>query len=268
MDHFAATGVSGLDLYVRQNGCWRWLGVGRPRAFPTNCTLSVKGIPDGMHVYLLYLPLYNGVESVDIGIPRGATLTKGPPRPAERAKPICFYGTSITQGGCASRPGMAYPAILSRRLDCPVINLGFSGNGWMEPEVSALLAELDVAAYVLDALPNMSAEMIAERVQPFVETLWTARPDTPIVLVESILYQNGTFLARPRQICLEKNRALRAAYERLVAGQVTNLHYVSGDELYGEDGEATVDGTHATDLGFVRFAHVLEPVLRRVLGLH
>src|SRR5205823_11246646 len=98
-------------------------------------------------------------------------------RPASRRKPVVFYGTSITQGGCASRPGMVHTAILGRRLDRPVINLGFSGNGKMEPELAALLAELDPAVYVLDCLPNLNAQEIRERVGPFVRTLRQARPE-------------------------------------------------------------------------------------------
>ena len=91
--------------------------------------------------FMLYLPLYNGVKSVEIGVPRDASFAAAAPRPAERSKPIVFYGTSITQGGCASRPGMVHTAIVGRRFDRPVINLGFSGNGRMEPELAELIAD-------------------------------------------------------------------------------------------------------------------------------
>src|SRR5205085_2015483 len=148
----------------------------------------------GQREFLLYLPLYNGVSSVEIGIAKGSTLAKGPARPPERQKPIVFYGTSITQGGCASRPGMVHTAILGRRLDRPVINLGFSGSGRMEPAMATLLAELDPAVYVLDCLPNMSAAEVAERMEPFVRTLRKAHPRTPIVMAEDRLYTTGTIL--------------------------------------------------------------------------
>ena len=179
MNHMPATGVSGLDLYVKTDaGKWHWLAVGKPTAQTTTAELIAK-LDAGTREYLLYLPLYNGVSSVEIGLPRGATLRKAEPRPADRAKPIVFYGTSITHGGCASRPGMCHPAILGRRLDRPVINLGFSGNGRLDPEIATLLAELDPAVYVIDCLPNMggNAGAITERTTNLVRTIRaSARP--------------------------------------------------------------------------------------------
>ena len=175
MPHMAATGVSGLDLYVHDSEVWRWTGGGRPTGVTSQAILA-KGIPAGDHEYLLYLPLYNGVETLEIGVPADATLAPAPPRPADHAKPIVFYGTSITQGGCASRPGMAHTAILGRKLNRPVINLGFSGNGKMEPALEVLLAELDPSVYVLDCVPNMTPAMVSERVVPFVTALRCAKP--------------------------------------------------------------------------------------------
>ena len=129
MPHMPATGVSGLDLYVKGTaGKWQWVANGRPAAETTTTQLAA-GLAAGDKEYMLYLPLYNGVSSVEIGLPKGASLKKADPRPAGTEKPMVFYGTSITQGGCASRPGMVHTAILGRKLDRPVINLGFSGKG-------------------------------------------------------------------------------------------------------------------------------------------
>ena len=265
MPHMPATGVSGLDLYVNDNGVWRWIGNGRPSEQTTQATLAA-GIPKGMHEYMVYLPLYNGTESLEIGVAPAATLSKAATRPAGTDKPILFYGTSITHGGCASRPGMAYPSILGRRLDRPVINLGFSGNGKLDAEVGQLIAEVDAAVYVLDCVPNMSPDMVAERAEPFITALRAARPDTPIVLVENIAYQAGGFLPASKAAYTDKNAALRAAYERLTGKGITGLYYVPGETLLGSDGEATVDGTHPTDLGFQRMADAIEPALRKALG--
>lgn len=265
MNHMPATGVSGLDLYARDGDQWRWAGVGRPEKQEGNEATLVSGVPGGSHEYLLYLPLYNGVESLEIGLSPEAALAKAPPRPADRAKPVLFWGTSITHGGCASRPGMAYPAQIGRRLDREVINLGFSGNGQMDIELAEMLGELDVAAYVIDCAPNLAPERITERTEPMVHALRKARPGTPIVLVENIVYQQGWFVQQRRDGYQDKNAALRAAHDRLVSEGVGGLHYVPCDGLLGHDGEATVDGTHPTDLGFMRTADVLTPVLREIL---
>ncbi len=265
MPHMPATGVSGLDLYVRDNKRWFWLGNGRPTQ-QTNTAALVSGLPPGRREFLLYLPLYNGVTSVEVGISKSNKLWKAPERPGERRKPIVFYGTSITQGGCASRPGMVHTAILGRRLDWHVVNLGFSGNGRMDAEVVKLLAELDAAAFVIDCLPNLNAQLVTERTEPTVRTLREARPQTPIVLVEDRTYQNAYVLPGPRQRNTDNRAALRKAYERLTAAGVKDLHYLEGEHLLGGDGEATVDSSHPTDLGFMRQAEAMEKVLRTILS--
>ena len=186
----------------------------------------MSGLPAGRREFLLYLPLYNGVSSVELGVPEGRTIEKTAARAEGRRKPIVFYGTSITQGGCASRPGMVHTAILGRRLDRPVINLGFSGSGRMEPEMATLLAELDPAVYVLDCLPNMSAAEVAERVEPFVRTLRKAHPQTPIVMAEDRLYTNGTVLPGPRKRNADSHAALKVAYDHLLADGIKGLYYL------------------------------------------
>ncbi|MGI6461487.1 MAG: SGNH/GDSL hydrolase family protein [Candidatus Hydrogenedentales bacterium] len=265
MPHMPATGVSGLDLYVKLADRWVWIANGRPSQVTTQARL-VAGIPEGMHEYLLYLPLYNGVTSVHIGINPDSVLAAPSERPETTRRPILFWGTSITQGGCASRPGMAYPSIVGRMMDRPTINLGFSGNGKLEPELAALIAELDVAVFVLDCCPNLKPEEIAERTEPVVQAFREAHPDTPIVLMESIIYQSSYFLPGTRRSYEAKNAELKAAYERLQAAGVTNLHYIPCDHLFGDDAEATVDGTHATDLGFQRMAEAVAPLLKSVAG--
>ncbi len=265
MPHMPATGVSGLDLYVHDDsGRWVWLGVGQPTK-QTNEAQLAGGIPKGRREFMLYFPLYNGVSSVEVGIAKESFLAKGPPRPAERRKPIIFYGTSITQGGCASRPGMVHTAILGRRLDWSVINLGFSGNGKMEPEITRLMAEVDAAAYVIDCLPNMTAAEVAGRTEPLVRTLREARPDTPIVLVEDRSYANSHLVTSSRERNTSSRAALRTAYDKLVAQGVDRLYYLPGDRLLGSDCEDTVDSSHPTDLGFVRHADAFEPVLATAL---
>jgi len=269
MPHMPATGVSGLDLYVKgMDGKWKWLAVGRPTKFPVNSVTLVKDIPEGRREYFLYFPLYNGVLSVEIGVPKGSVFRKATPYPKER-KPIVFYGTSITQGGCASRTGMVHTAILGRRFHYPVINLGFSGNGRMEPEMADLLAELDPSVYVLDCLPNMNGAMVTELVAPFVKRLRKEHPETPILLVEDRTYSDAFFIRSRRQRNIENRKELHHVYSGLKSEGIKDLHYLSGNRLLCDDLDnlATVDGSHPTDLGFLRqadaFYEVLKPILLR-----
>ncbi len=263
MPHMPATGVSGLDLYVKLPTGWHWVANGRPEK-TTNEQVLLKNWPGGSREYMLYLPLYNGVTSVEIGVPPEATIESAPARSTD-VRPVVFYGSSILQGGCASRPGMAYPSIVGRRLDWPTINFGFSGNGKSEPEIATLFAELDPAVYVYDSLPNLSVEEARERVEPFLRVLRKSHPKTPIVLVENAIYADVQFSEQRRMLIAEKNRILRTVHDKLRKEGDKNLYYVPAGKLYGSDGEATVDGTHATDLGFIRMADTIAPVLKPLL---
>ncbi len=255
MPHMAATGVSGVDLYAREaGGRWGYRGTGRPGALQNAATLATPGTR-GKIEYLLYLPLYNGTAKAEIGVAKGAAIAKAPARPPS-AKPVVFYGSSIAQGGCASRPGMAYPAILGRRLNRAAINLGFSGCGKIEPPMADLLAELDPAAFVIECWPNILGGVIAERFGPFIRTIAKAHPGTPVIVLE----EPGDPRAES-----EKNRVLRRGVEELRAAGIRDVRLVGGYQQLGPDGEGTVDGCHPTDLGFVRMADAIEPALRDAL---
>lgn len=251
MPHMPATGVSGVDLYARDAAGWRFVGNGRPAEVTNEATFY----PGQASELCLYLPLYNGTKSVQIGVPAGQGIS---PAPA-RGKPVVFYGTSITQGGCASRPGMAYTNIVGRKLELPTVNLGFSRSGQSEPALAELLAEIEAAAYVLDPLRNMSADMVWERIPPFVRLLRTVRPDTPIVLAEDCTIRN--------EVPTPKGKLLRDIYAQLQREGIGNLHFVSAEGMMGPDDEGTVDGCHPTDLGFMYQAQVFAAALRPILGL-
>ncbi|MBP7049711.1 MAG: nucleoside hydrolase [Phycisphaerae bacterium] len=263
MPHMPATGVSGVDLYARlADGSWRFVGNGRPGKAEGN--LATFKFPDGAkgsRECLLYLPLYNGTKSLEIGIPSGAHLDPPAPRPEGLRKPIVVYGTSIAQGGCASRPGMAWPAILGRLLDRPVINLGFSGSGTMEPPVAEVLADLDPAAYVIDCTWNMGVgqEAYMDRVGQLVRTIRKAHPVTPILFVgQSHLRPE----AHPTELTLRQETAVQALQKEGVEG----LILVPGADLIGHDGEGTVDGVHPNDLGMDRQARSLLPIVSEAVG--
>lgn len=254
MVHMALTGSAGLDLYTRQaDNKWKFLGVGKPQTSRTLALLAKDLATSQPAEYLLYLPLYHSVNELKIGIDPKATIASAPQR---KEKPIVFYGTSITQGGCASRAGMCHVAMLGRWLDREVINLGFSGSGKMEPALAPLFAELDPSIFVLECLPNMTKEMVDERMVPFVKELRKAHPDMPILMVENLLYTPEDPL----------NVANRKAYDELKKQGVKHLEYLRGDiQLEGPE-NATVDGVHPTDLGFLRVAQTYYPKLKRMLS--
>ncbi len=263
LPHMPATGVSGLDLYARDEGAWYFVGGARPTESPTNDAEVIAGMTPEPREFKLYLPLYNGVSRLEVGVPEGASFRF---EPRSGARPVVVYGTSITQGCCASRPGMAYTAILERRLGVPFINLGFSGNGKAEPEVARLLAELDPAAYVLDPLPNLKPDEVAERMPGLIETIRAARPRTPIVLVEHLIYPNTRFRPVKASDIATSNAHLRRIHEARRAAGDTLITLVPSSDLLGTDGDGTVDDSHPTELGFGRMADGLEPYIRQALA--
>ncbi|MFL3001843.1 MAG: SGNH/GDSL hydrolase family protein [Cytophagales bacterium] len=262
MFHMPATGVSGLDLYAEDGeGIERWVSVVGPKKQNIDTSIA-KELAPGTRTYTMYLPLYNGVDDMEIGIKNGNFFKPLVPR---EEKPILFYGTSIMQGACASRPGLAIPSILGRRLKRPTINLGFSGNGRMEAEVASLLAELDPCAFVIDCLPNMNETSVSERTIPLVKKLREAHKKTPILLVEDRSFTNTPFFPSLKTHHNKSRTALKKAFAKLNDTGVGNLYYLDGDNLLGEDGEAATDGSHPNDLGMVRYADAYEPILRSML---
>lgn len=260
MPHMPATGVSGVDLYCRRrDGSWIFVKNGRPEKPADNeMTAYLPGPRGGSSECLLYLPLYNGVKNLKIGIPSSHTIDNAPARPEAKREPIVYYGTSIAQGGCASRPGMAFTAILGRALDRPVINLGFSGSGRMESAVSDLLAELHPRIYVIDCLWNMgnlSDSEFTQRLTTLISTIRKTNPTTPILFVGQSQIQTEN--PPPTHETLQQEVAIGL--------HDPNIHVLPGHDLMGFDGEGTVDGCHPNDLGMMRQAQVLIPVLEKLV---
>jgi len=264
MKHMSPTGIKGVDLYCKTTDKWQWVGVGMPSG-KTNEAVIESGMKPKLREFMLYLPLYDGIESLYIGIDSNRDI--GIPEKRKK-KPILFYGTSITQGGCAARPGTAYPAIIGRDLDYETINLGFSGNGRMDLEIAELISELDVECYVIDTLPNMTPEQIDERVELFIKKIKLKKPDVPILVLESFMYETAFFDESKEKIINLKNEKLKKAYKNLIDIGIKKLYYLEGKDLIGNDHEATVDGVHLTDLGFFRIASAIENVLVKDIGLH
>ena len=225
MPHMPATGVSGVDLYARNtDGNWLW-AAGKYSFGDTIVYRFTNLSPSGEQgrEYDLYLPLYNSVKWMEIGVLKD-NLFK--PLPAGKDKPIVVYGTSIAQGGCASRPGLAWPAILNRKLNLPVINLAFSGNGRLEKEVIDFITQIDARLYVLDCLPNLTGTPTNELKKKIVEAIkqiQLERPNTPILLAEHDGYTDEKINLSSRKSYQDANNALKNVFDSLTAKGVKNI---------------------------------------------
>ncbi|MBE6425694.1 MAG: hypothetical protein E7029_06890 [Planctomycetaceae bacterium] len=264
MWHMAQVGVSGFDLYCRdEKGTWRYVNAVQKGKKAE--VLIGTGIPDDgkEREYIMYFPLYNGVVKAEIGVTEGCSFSIVP----VTKKPILFYGTSICHGACASRPGMPHPAVLSRRLDIPHWNFGFSGCGKMEEVMADAFAELDPCVYVLDCLPNMQPILVTERAFNFVKRLREKRPDTPIILVEDRRFPVSWINEERQNYHNANHAAMKKEYQRMLDAGIQGLSYIEGDLLLPPDGEGTVDNSHPNDYGFYWQANAMEPVMRKALGL-
>ena len=253
MNHMAETGIKGVDLYCKVNGVWTYVNTGRPTAKENEASL-ISGLSTEEREFKLYLPLYDGTTQVEIGLENGSTITKPD---ADKKLPIVFYGTSILQGGCASRPGMVFTSIISRKLNVDCINFGFSGNGRMDPPIAELISGIKASYYVIDCLPNMTAKQVTDSVIPLAKAIRSKNPTTPLVFVENVEYTRAIFQTDLKKSMDEKNQALKTEFDKLVQGGMKNLIYISATGSIGTDNEGTVDGTHLTDLGYLRYADYL-----------
>ena len=265
MNHMTPTGICGLDLYCLDGDRWRFAGSGRPSGKQTTATLVSQMSPE-MREYLLFLPLYDGPVALEIGVDSLALI--GPPAVSlpRCGKPLLFYGTSILQGGCASRPGMAHTNILERWLQRECINLGFSGNGQLDLEIADLIASVEASVYVLDFVPNATVQQMDERAEAFIGRIRAAHPHTPILLVEDPRFTHIWLNTQMAEEVRSKNARIRSLYETLRRQGDRNLHFLSSEQMIGDDGEACVDGIHFTDLGFMRYAQLLAPLLTDLMG--
>lgn len=264
MNHFAPSGIKGLDLYCLSGKLWQFVNSARPSG-KTTTALIIDNMPGEEMEYMLYLPLYDGLLHLEIGIKPTSEISAPQVDSPQKGKPVVFYGTSITQGGCASRAGMAYPSILSRMLDKQTINLGFSGNGQLDLEIADAMAEIDASCYVIDCLPNVTVAQMNEKYQPFLKAIRDKKPDVPILLVENILFPHLNFDQTVRTRLTEKNQTLHRIFLEQKKKGDRQIYYRSADRLIGLDNEATVDGVHLTDLGFLRMAEGLCPVIRKLI---
>lgn len=278
MIHMADTGLKGTDLYILEgDSVWRHVNTNRPyvkkdeNGNKTKLVEStyVSNLDGKMHEYVIYFPLYDGIEDFSVKVDSGAVITKGSPEVINANRRIVAYGTSILQGGCASRTGMAATNIIGRELNCEVVNLGFSGEGKQDTYIARAMATIpDVDVFLLDPVPNCTEMMCDTLTYNFVKTLRALRPDVPIVMLEGPIYPYARYDSFFGKYLPKKNDAFRRNYERLKAENPNNLYYVTSEGLDGPEDDGTVDGIHLTDLGFLHYANKMIPILRPLLDAH
>ena len=272
LPHMADTGLKGTDLYIFEGeSVWRHVNTNRPKAnnkeTKINETTYVSNLDGGMHEYMIYLPLYDGIEEFYVKVDSGATITPGRADLIDRDLKIVAYGTSILQGGCASRTGMAATNMLSRELNCEVVNIGISGEGKMDACMARAMAQIaDADLFLLDPVPNCTEMMCDTLTYDFVRILRDARPDVPVVMLEGPIYPYARYDSYFGNYLPRKNAAFRRNYERLKAERPDNLYYVTSEGLDGVEDDGTVDGIHLTDLGFRHYADKLRPILEEILA--
>ncbi len=264
MNHFTPTGIKGLDLYCHEKGKWQFVNSGRPSGKATTAVI-ISNLEGNEKEYMLYLPLYDGLANLEIGVKQTAMIGNPKIDSPRKEKPVVFYGTSITQGGCASRAGMSYSSQLSRMLDRQVINLGFSGNGQLDYEIAEFMGDIDASCFVIDCLPNVTTAQVNEKYMLFLEIIRKKNPDTPVLLVENILYPHMYFDRNVFSLIGDKNKILKKIYSARKDQGDRHLYYLKADNLIGKDSEGTVDGVHLTDLGFLRMAQNMYPVIHKLI---
>ena len=256
MPHFALTGSAGFDLYA--DGVYRGTFV-PPMGLKTGYTAELTLGAGGMREITVHFPLYSGVRRLELGFPPGSTLAQAPAYAVQA--PVVYYGSSITQGGCASRPGNAYQNILSRRLSCDHLNLGFSGSARGEACMADYIAGLSMSAFVLDYDHNAPDPAHLEATHAaFFRTVRDRQPTLPVLLLSRPQ-------PNPNEEELLRRDIVKRTWETAVNRGDRHVTFIDGTEMlrrFGGDG-GTVDGCHPNDMGFYCMAAALEPALQAAL---
>ncbi len=261
MHHMTDVGVNGFDLYQKKDNKWHFISAGIPNDL-MNETYLFEGLQKELRHYRIHFPLYNTVTDLELGFDKNSRIKII----NENGLSFIFYGTSITQGGCASRPGLAYTNIISRKLNRNCINLGFSGNGHLEVSIAHILANIDNAIFIIDCMWNIDEKIVNENTKPFIQALRSKIRNfgSSIIFQEQYLpnlnHPDNRFITS----VIKKNKALKKQIDNEINRGVENLHLIEQDGCINKDTEATVDGIHFNDLGFERYSEHLINKLRGI----
>ena len=252
MNHMTDAGIKGVDLYEKRDQNWYYIGTCLPNG-KENDQILFEDIERKKREYCLFLPLYDTLIDMRIGLDDDSSIENI----TFQNKPLVFYGTSITQGGCASRPGLAHTNIISRELGYECINLGFSGNGHLESSIGAIMSDIDASLYVVECMYNVDKKMINQKTRSLIKAI-RANPNsknTPIVFMEQAVIDIGHINAEFISSVMGKNEELNKQIQESINGGEKNLFIIKHTGAIDEDSEATVDGIHFNDLGFQRYAY-------------
>jgi len=254
---------AGFDLYIKKDGKWMYANSAVPGENKEIFTLMSHMDTESKEC-MLYLPIYSELESLKIGIDQNAHLAAIPnPFPHK----LAVFGSSFTQGICANRPGMTYPAQLSRQMNVHICNLGFSGNAKMQPYFASYLADVKADAFIFDVFSNPDDKMIRERLIPFITKIREKQPETPLIFVQTIYRESTNFNLAIRD---REEKKKEAAEEMMKEAQkkFKNIYFIHGLELTGTDHETSTDGTHPSDMGYNRWATHLGEALKDIFSQH
>ncbi len=258
-----ATGIAynGYDLYIKKDGEWLYAASALPDLSTKLDTLQlIENLPAGEKECLLYLPIYNPLTSVRIGVDERAQLK---PLPMPFRHRIGVYGSSFTQGVSTSRAGMSYPSQLSRMTGLQMLNLGCSGNAKMQPYFADVLCAAEVDAFLLDVFSNPDADVIKERLFPFIEKVQSAHPNIPLIFQRTIRPESWNFCEDKRQT--ESYRMHVAdSLMAIAVKKYPHVYYIVPDAAGGSH-ENTVDGLHPDNYGYTQWAASIRKPLLKIL---
>lgn len=255
----------GLDLYIKKDGKWMFANVGRPKYNGgTHSYKIVQGMDTTMKECMLYLPCFSELLDLKIGVNPKAKMVfeKG----IERS-PIIAVGSSYTHGTCTSRPGMAWPAQLSRRLGINIANIGTSGIQKMEPFYAHMVAGFDTDMFIFDTFSNPTDQEIRERLVPFVKVIREKHPNTPLVFLQTFYRESGNFELNKRAEEEAKYQAAREEMKKIMKND-KNIYFLDPGLFAGTDHESSCDGTHPSDLGYQRAVDNIEHSIRKIMKKH
>ncbi len=258
--HMPQTGVAGFDMYVYSNGGYEYAKTFiPPDDFKDSYCSEHYFDSSEMRDITINFPLYSSVRALSIGLRESSTLQSG--QKYRNDKPIVYYGSSITQGGCASRPGLSYEAIISRKFNCDYVNLGFSGTARAETEIAEYISRLDMCCFVYDYDHNAPDEgYLSETHKPMFDIIRKAHPDLPIIMASLPWHDknNCGWVIKKRKVILD-------TYHKAIAAGDKNVYFIDGMKFYEKYGmsDCTVDGCHPNDLGFKAMAGAFIAVIEK-----